>query len=600
MSNLGSVFNIARSALSAQRYGLDVTGQNIANVNTPGYSRQTPVLEAVQPVSSGSLIIGQGVDTTQVIRITDQFIETQLMQQRSKQSFSEEMENYVQVLEGIFNENLDTSVSSMLSDFWNLWQDISNNPSGISERTALYEHSILLSEQFNTLDGDLARIETDLTKSLNAGIGEVNRIANEIAQLNGQILEIEAGGNIANDLRDKRDTTLSELSGYMDVNTFNQDDGTLTVVAARGCILVQGNSSYGLEMGGVNGDRVKWQASGGTTVDITNYINEGKLGGWLTMRDEIIAKYKLDLSSLAEEFVWAVNSQHSQGVGLELFQPSSNVTGTYKTSSTLGDLNFGVAADGYVDYSGTLKLWIGDGQGENMQDITIDLDSVLGNIEASSSLTDLRDTINAQIADQRPLLNGTVAASLSASGDAIIFTADATHTFGFSDDTSNILAALGVNTFFNGASAGAIDVVDTIRSDKNSIAAARIGADGSYASGDNSNALAIADLQYTPSDISQWTCDRSTGNTEGNLSATIENYYHALVGSIGTTASGISSGRVINEEMAMRLSNIRDGISAVSLDEEMTNLIKFQSAYEAASKLISIADEMLETLLNIK
>ncbi|MBW1849353.1 MAG: flagellar hook-associated protein FlgK, partial [Deltaproteobacteria bacterium] len=93
---------------------------------------------------------------------------------------------------------------------------------------------------------------------------------------------------------------------------------------------------------------------------------------------------------------------------------------------------------------------------------------------------------------------------------------------------------------------------------------------------------------------------RSTGNTEGNLSATIENYYHALVGSIGTTASGISSGRVINEEMAMRLSNIRDGISAVSLDEEMTNLIKFQSAYEAASKLISIADEMLETLLNIK
>jgi len=107
------------------------------------------------------------------------------MQQRSKQSFSEEMENYVQVLEGIFNENLDTSVSSMLSDFWNLWQDISNNPSGISERTALYEHSILLSEQFNTLDGDLARLETDLTKSLNAGIGEVNRIANEIAQLNG-------------------------------------------------------------------------------------------------------------------------------------------------------------------------------------------------------------------------------------------------------------------------------------------------------------------------------------------------------------------------------------------------------------------------------
>jgi flagellar hook-associated protein 1 FlgK len=403
-----------------------------------------------------------------------------------------------------------------------------------------------------------------------------------------------------NDLRDKRDKMLSELSEYLDVNAFDQANGTLTVVAARGCILVQGNSNYGLEMGGDNGDRVKWQSSGGTTVDITNYINNGKLGGWLTMRDEIIAKYKLDLSSLSEEFVWAVNSQHSQGVGLELFQPGSNVTGTYKTSNTLGDLNYGVAADGYVDYSGTLKLWIGDGQGENPQDITIDLDSVLGNIEASSSLADLRDTINAQITDQRPLLNGTVAASLSASGDAIIFSADATHTFGFSDDTSNILAALGVNTFFTGASAGTIDVIDTIGSDKTFIAAARIGADGSYASGDNSNALAIADLQYTSLDIPKWTCDRITGNTEGNLNATIENYYHALVGSIGTTASGISNGRLTNEEMVMRLSDIRDSISAVSLDEEMTNLIKFQSAYEAASKLISIADEMLETLLSVK
>jgi len=600
MSNLGAIFNIAKSALSTQRYGLDVTAQNIANVNTPSYSRQTPVLEAVQPVSSGNLIIGQGVNTAQVIRSSDQFIETQLMQQRSKMSFSEEMENYIQVLEGIFNENLDTSISSMLSDFWNLWQDISNSPSGISERTALYEHSILLSEQFSALDGYLANLETDLTNSLNSGIGEVNRISNEIAQLNGQILELEAGGNTVNDLRDKRGEMLSELSEYLDVNTFDQPNGTLTVLTARGCILVQGDSSYGLEMGGDNGDRVKWQASGGTTVDITNYLNNGKLGGWLTMRDAIIAKYKLDLSSLAEEFVWAVNSQHSQGVGLELFQPSSNVTGTYKTSNTLGDLNYGVAADAYVDYSGTFKLWIGDGQGENLQDITIDLDSVLGNIEASSSLTDLRDTINAQINDQRPLLNGTVAASLSASGDAIIFTADANHTFGFSDDTSSILAAVGVNTFFKGASAGAIDIMDTIGSDKTFIAAARIAADGSYASGDNSNALAIADLQYTSLDIPQWTCDRITGNTEGNLNATIENYYHALVGSIGTTASGISSGRLINEEMVMKLSDIRDSISAVSLDEEMTNLIKFQSAYEAASKLISVADEMLETLLNIK
>ncbi len=587
MSNLGAVFNIAKSALGAQRYGLDVTAQNIANVNTQGYSRQTPVLEAAQPIFSGSLIVGQGVNTTQVIRTTDQFIETQLMQQRSKMTFSEEMEKYVQVLEGIFNENLETSLSSMLSDFWNLWHDISINPSGISERTALYEHSILISEQFNSLDGDLTNLETDLTNSMNTGVGEVNRIANEIAQLNGQILEMEAGGNIVNDLRDKRNAMLSELSEYLDVNTFDQANGTLTVVTARGCILVQGNSSYGLEIGGDNGDRVRWLSSGGAIVDITNHINNGKLGGWLNMRDEVIAKYKLDFSSLAEEFVWAVNSQHSQGVGLDTF---STVMGSYAVTDNaeeLGTLDSGLNYNNKIS-DGTFKLWVYDSNGVAVggaaTDIFIDADA------GGTSLNSLSSDIDA-IAH--------ISTSISMDGKLNI-NADPGYTFAFSDDTSNVLAALGVNSFFKGLSAGSIDVIDTIGSDKNTIAAARVGADGSHASGDNTNALAIADLQYTSYDIPQWMCDRITGNTKGNLNTTIENYYHSLVGSIGTTASGISSGRVLNEQMVMRLSNIRDTISAVSLDEEMTNLIKFQSAYEAASKLISIADEMLESLLNVK
>jgi len=587
MSNLGAVFNIAKSALGAQRYGLDVTAQNIANVNTPGYSRQTPVLEAVQPVSLGNLIIGQGVDTTQVIRTTDQFIETQLMQQRSKMSLSKEMENYMQVLEGIFNENLETSVSSMLSDFWNLWHDISNNPSGVPERAALYEHSILLSKRFNTLDGDLANLETDLTNSLNAGIGEVNRISSEIARLNGQIVEMEAGGNIVNDLRDKRNAMLSELSEYMDVNTFDQANGTLTVVTARGCILVQGNSSYNLEIGGDNGDRVKWQASGGTTVDITNYINNGKLGGWLKMRDEITTKYKLDLSSLVKEFAWTVNSQHSQGVGTETFKTLKGSFAVTDNAEELGTSDSGLSYYNKIS-DGSFKLWVYDSNGAVVggvaTEISVDADA------GGTSLNSLRGALNAV---------ANISADITTDGKLNI-NAGPGYTFAFSDDSSNVLAALGINTFFSGSSAGGIDVADTIRSDKNFIAAARVAADGSHASGDNTNALAIADLQYTSFDIPQWTCDRITGDTKGNLNATIENYYHAMVGSMGTTASGISSGRVINEEMVKRLSDIRDSISAVSLDEEMTNLIKFQSAYEAASKLISIADEMLETLLGVK
>ena len=329
MSGIGMVLNIATTALNAQQYGLGVTGQNIANVNTEGYSRQNPVLVAKQPLMYGGLLMGRGVDTEQVSRSSDQLIENKLMQEKSNMLSSSEMEKYMQVLEGYFNENSGNSISTMLSDFWNRWYDISNNPSGTSERNSLYEQSALLSEQFNALSTDLIQIDADLTGAVNSGVEAINKITREIAQTNDQIVSMEAN-SVANDLRDKRNSLVSELNEYMDVKAFEQSNGSLTIVGAKGCTLVQGNSSYDLEMGGANGDRVTWQDSAGSYVDITNYLSNGKLGGWLDMRDEILAKYKLDLDALAKEVIWSVNQQHSQGVGLEGF---STVTGNYAVTN---------------------------------------------------------------------------------------------------------------------------------------------------------------------------------------------------------------------------------------------------------------------------
>ena len=119
-------------------------------------------------------------------------------------------------------------------------------------------------------------------------------------------------------------------------------------------------------------------------------------------------------------------------------------------------------------------------------------------------------------------------------------------------------------------------------------------------SGDNNNALAITDLQSASMSISQWTCDRINGNTQGSINSNIEDYYHSMVGSIGITSASVSRDRSFGEMMVNELTAIRDSISAVSLDEEMTNLIKFQHAYAAAAKLISVSDEMLSTLLELK
>jgi flagellar hook-associated protein 1 FlgK len=580
------VLNIATTALSAQQYGLGVTAQNIANVNTEGYSRQNPVLVAKQPLVTGGLILGRGVDSEQVSRSSDQFIENKLMQEKSNMSSSSEMEKYMQVLEGFFNENSGTSISAMLSDFWNGWYDISNNPSGASERISIYEQSVLLAEQFNALGTDLIQIDTDLTDAVSSGVETINKITHEIAQINDQIVSMEVN-NTANDLRDKRNALVSELNEYLDVQAFEQSDGSLTIVAARGCTLVQGNSNYDLEMGGTDGGRVRWQNSSGSYVDISNYLNNGKLGGGLDMRDEIVAKYKLDLDALAKEVTWSVNQQHSQGVGLEGF---SSFTGSYEVSDTgeeLGTIDSGL--DFYDKISdGTFNLWVYDSSGAvvggSATSITIDADS------GGTTLTSLLGDINAV---------ANITASITTQGTLKI-DADSGYTFAFSDDNSNVLAALGINTFFTGSSSGDMKVNDIVGLNKNFIAAAQVGSDGTMAAGDNNNALTITDLQSTSMSISQWTCDRINGNTQGSILSTIEDYYHSMVGSMGIASASISRDRSFGEMMVNELTTIRDSISAVSLDEEMTNLIKFQHAYAAAAKLIGVSDEMLNTLLELK
>ena len=277
MSGLGLVLSIAKDALSAQRYGMNVTAHNIANVNTEGYSRQRAVFESKEPAPYGGVLLGRGVDTKEVVRVSDQFVENRLMQQGSSMHSFKEMESYMQVLEGVFSEDSERSISALFADFWNMWHDVTNNPSGASERIALYEHSVSLSEQFNSLYADLTQLGIDLTNATSAGIGKINEITAEIAQINNEIVKIEAG-KIANDLRDQRNMLISELSEYLDVKTFEQSNGSLTVITARGCGLVSGNDSYDLKIGGDDGNKVLWQGSGGVTTDITDYFTNGKLG----------------------------------------------------------------------------------------------------------------------------------------------------------------------------------------------------------------------------------------------------------------------------------------------------------------------------------
>jgi flagellar hook-associated protein FlgK len=445
---------------------------------------------------------------------------------------------------------------------------------------------------------------------------------------------------------------------------------------------------------------VLWENSSGTPVDITNYLTNGKLGGWLEMRDGIVAKYKLDLDAVAKEFAWSVNEQHSQGVGITGF---SSVTGTYAAT----DPTAAITASGLsyqnkvVDTNKTFKIWLFD-TNDNPYDSDTSTSGLQGNPIAITVTPNM--TVNQLVA---AVDNATgVQASLDSQNRVTIgINTGEIATLGslaFSDDDSNVLAALGINTFFQGSGAGSIDINDTISGNKNYIAASQVynnvgsavaastnvaqtgniitdgpytgtadatyyikitaagdqantefdwsidqtnwfsvdlgdgdpsgttrtlsngvtvtfntgdyelnnsftivvtepsGTYGTFADGDNTNALAIADLQYTDTAITRTTVDRIDGNTTETVTATIEGYYHVTIGSIGITSSSIVRAKEFNEIMVNKFSTVRDAISAVSLDEEMANLIKFQHAYAAAAKIINVADEMYVSLLQTK
>jgi flagellar hook-associated protein 1 len=562
MSNSGLLLSIAKDALLAQQYGINVTAQNIANADTPGYTKQTPVFTSRTPISYNGLTFGSGVTIEEIIQARDSYLEERLRDQGTNLSGLEEKEKYVMFLEGIFNEDSGYSLSAQLNDFWNAWQDLSNNPSGELERTMVYETSSLLADNFTYLKENLHRVESHLNLSIEEGVHQVNQLITQLASLNSEIINLEATSP-ANDLKDQRNVVLEKLSSYFDIKCYEASDGNLSVLTKGGHILVDkaNTSSILFEDGDIKLD------SGDI---ITNSIRGGKIGGWLELRDENIATYKANLDELAKSLIFEVNKIHANGVGKDTF---TEVQGTYKIddSSSAVD-NSGLDFQNNVT-DGSFKFWVYNEDGEVVDSATISIDG---------DVTPIDNIVSAI----HGLHVGNISAEVTSEGYLKINASNG-DTFAFSDDTSNILAALGINTFFSGTNADTIAVNSNLAENKGYIAAARVGSDGSIAAGDNANACSIADLQYEEISFSE-------------ASTTFENYCHSLVGLIGIHSKNIQDQRGSSEIIVNQLTEMRDNASSVSLDEEMTNLVKFQHAYAAAAKLIKTADEMLEALLAVR
>ncbi|HWR81839.1 MAG TPA: flagellar hook-associated protein FlgK [Candidatus Deferrimicrobium sp.] len=315
MPGLFQGLEVGKRALLTHQLYLQTIGHNIANVNTPGFSRQRVLITSTQPDQSAVGSVGTGVTVSDIRHIRDLFLGEQYRKENKSLGQWSYKEKVMTQLENLFNEPNDNTLSDLLNDFWDAWSDVSTNPSSISHRVTLLENANLLTNRFHELAAQLNSLRDAADRDLVGMTDEVNRITAEVARLNQQIKTLELGGEHASDLRDVRDQLLDDLSQLIDVNTIEQDNGEALVFIGAMAI-VDGPDSMKIATetyndGGAVRHRIVWEKS---SVAVRN--GNGQIKGLFDTRDEVISQYLAELDRLARTLVESVNALHITGVGL--------------------------------------------------------------------------------------------------------------------------------------------------------------------------------------------------------------------------------------------------------------------------------------------
>ena len=571
MAGIDSIIQIGKRALVANKTALDVTSHNIANVNTEGYSRQRAVLNPTPPLDVQPGPIGTGVEIKKIERVYDRFLGLQITNEKQNLGRWEELSKLYDRVETTFTETSEASgLSQLMVDFWNAWYDLANNPTGQPERSTVRIKTETLANNLKQKASELQQIQKDSDSSINVGMGEINLLTQQIAILNEKISQIETRGLQANDYRDQRQNLIEELGHWLNITAFENEDGKVTILTGGGRPLVDNMTSWNLtaEKDSSGFYAVKWVDEKGNKTDITSSITSGKLGAWLEMRDTNLPDLLSQINELAAGLIKEVNRLHSQGIGLSPFTSLTSDYAVADPAQALSDINSGLPFYSEIS-TGSFQIWVYDNTGAVVT-------SAIINIDNTTTLNSLRTAVDA--------VTG-ITATIN-SNNTLTITGDSGNTFAFANDTSNALMALGLNTFFTGENALDISLNSVIEGDTNNIATGVVDpSTGNYGVGNNSIALSIAALQ-----------SKLTMSTD---TVTFAEFYTNLVGYVGSKTQEATSNLEHQETIVNQLSNYQDSISGVSLDEEMANLMLFQQAYDAAAKLVTMADELFQTLLEM-
>ncbi len=564
---------IASKSLTTQQQAMDTVSQNIANVNTEGYSRQTANLATSRPDRLGLLNFGNGVELTSISRSMDPLVASAQVSNNSLASFANTLKDGLTSVEATFGNLGAPGLTSTLDAFFNAQQLLANSPDDPIARIDMVTKANDIANLASSMQQQLVTRQQSANQEVGIQVNEVNTLLDKIAELNKQIIQNETGGQVAgaaNDLRDQRDVAVMALAALIPFQQVATNDGGLMLQTPGGDLLIQNSYVRHLKVGPAAGSSFDTVLFADNGLPATGIENGGKIGGLVTIRDTQLTSYINTLNSLAQNLIFSINQLHSSGTGTTAVTSYTSGLATASPAAPMNvdpDIPF---ASKIVDGSFTIHVLDGNpptnpgGTAINITAATTTMNQIAADISAVAGVT----------------------ATVDASGYLVIN--GGANRVVFSNDSSNVLAAYEINTFFHGNTAANISVDAAILSDPGRIATASANATTSaVAITDNSTAMSILALR-----------DQAL-NVDGGAPASLIERAANLAGQFGLDIATATQESVFRESQATSLSIQRESVSGVNLDEELVNMMIFQRSYEASAKVIQTANQMLATLMGI-
>ena len=660
-----SDFNIGLSGLDAAQKALDVIGNNIANAATEGYHRQRIDFSPAYSSQHGSILIGGGVDVKGITRVIDNLLEQEILRQQSALEHVSQEFGMLRMIENAFGEfsTEDGGLNAAINKFFNSLQDLSANPAETIWQNQILNDAKAMAGQFRAMGEFLNALETQITLETENAIGSINTLTSQIAEFNDKIGTIEMAGGHANTMSDQRDQCISELSELINIQTVSRAYGMIDV-SVGGISLVMCTSANELESGlDENGDL---GISIANTFNYTTNVPGGKIGGLLSLKNELVSDIHNDLDSLADAIIQQINQYHVQGVGSE--GSFASLTGWANTSGDLADFSTVAAGYTYIRVTNTSTGAVTRTAIPVLQDASSDtlteiasfingagVANVTASVNSSNQLSITADTgyefdflpavlseptatsfgeaspptvtvsgiytgatnqtFTFTVKGDGSVGNGTLQLEVRdgnnevvttvnigsgyAAGDKIdigdtgikiaLSTGDldeTTHSDYFTiqalanSDTSGVLAAVGINTFFSGSSAGDMDVCSDISANPRRVATA-LGAEMT----DNANAVRMADVR-----------DEAIS---GLGSLTCGEFYRQLVADIGQQLSVKQMRQNNIEVIVLNLTNQRSEVSGVNINDEAAQLLVFEQMFQAMAKYMNTINSTISSIMEL-